>query len=87
MILTISLNPFFKVFDYEEDTAKTTGKDTAQSPLSNGIFKTDRGCGKVRKIGLHKPRFPQEIIPYRLSARRGKNHPFRLPAQCIETPL
>ncbi|CDT21034.1 hypothetical protein BN1088_1800003 [Sphingobacterium sp. PM2-P1-29] len=58
MISTISLNPFFKAFDYEQDTAKTTGKGIAQSALQIGIFKTDRGRGKVRKIGLHKPRFP-----------------------------
>lgn len=47
--------PIFKVFDYEEDTTKTTGKDTAQSPLSNGIFTVHWGCGQVRKIGLHQP--------------------------------
>ena len=40
----LKLNASVLVFDYEQDTAKTTGKDTAQRPLSNGIFKTDRGC-------------------------------------------
>ncbi len=87
MISTISLNPFFKVFDYEQETAKPTEKGTAHNPIQVGFSKTDRSGRTLRKIGVHLPRFPQEIIPYRLHSRRRRNYAYRLPAQRTETPL
>src|SRR5690606_9328148 len=87
MISTISLNPFFKVFDYEQDTAKPTEKSTAHSPIQVGFSKTDRSCRTVWKVGIYLPRFPQEIIPYRLYSRRRRYYAYRLPTQCTEIPL